>query len=114
MIWGLDDLTNLEGKGGSFMPWISSLVMLEYLSASREKTRARGRKLDGGGAQDVEFSESPEGDPASAGCLRHHVDAVHLGVGMSKRGRGAAIQINRFADSLQRRNTRAKSNGCVP
>ena len=29
-------------------------------------------------AQDVEFSESPEGDPARASRFRYHVDAVNL------------------------------------
>ena len=29
-------------------------------------------------AQDVEFSESPEGDPARTSRFRYHVDAVNL------------------------------------
>ncbi len=67
-------LTNFDGKGGSFMPWISSLEILEYLQCRkqlpihkehiRQKSGALAVRRVGDEAQDVEFSESPERDPA--------------------------------------------------
>jgi hypothetical protein len=33
---------------------------------------------EGDKSQNVELSEASEGDPSSAGGLRHHVDAVNL------------------------------------
>ena len=74
MIWGLVALTNLDGKGGSFMPWISSLEILEYLQGRKQLpshkvyivqwSGALAVRRAGDKAQDVEFSESPERDPA--------------------------------------------------